>query len=150
MFTFSQALRNPETFNVMRKFRSLTKSAHTCICKNEKVALVALIILNNVSYIIFHKIQALQYPTLMTRVVRKSPSLGLKNRVIWPYLQLSQLVELSRYACMFGVNTLNRKTLTPFVRTKPRGSVVITKPLALRIPLCYRKASWLYYMALYH
>ncbi len=32
-------------------------------------------------------------------------------------------------------HTLNRKTLTSFVRTKPRGSVVITKPLALRMSL---------------
>ncbi len=46
--------------------------------------------------------------------------------------------------------TLNRKTLTSFVRTKPRGSVVITKPLALRMSLSARKASWLYYMDLYH
>ncbi len=47
-------------------------------------------------------------------------------------------------------HTLNRKTLTSFVRTKPRGSVVITKPLALRMSLCALKASWLYYMDLYH
>ncbi len=36
--------------------------------------------------------------------------------------------------------TLNRKTLTSFVWTKSRGSVVITKPLALRMSLCDRKA----------
>ena len=47
-------------------------------------------------------------------------------------------------------STLNRKTLTSFVRTKPRGSVVITKPLVLRMSLCARKASWLHYMVLYH
>ncbi len=41
------------------------------------------------------------------------------------------------------VLTLNRKTLTSFVMTKPRGSVVITKPLALWMSLCTRKASWL-------
>ncbi len=36
--------------------------------------------------------------------------------------------------------TLNRKTLTSFVMTKPRGSVVITKPLALRMSLCADKS----------
>ena len=40
--------------------------------------------------------------------------------------------------------TLNRKTLTSSVRTKPRGSVVITKPRALQMSLCACKASWLY------
>ncbi len=33
-------------------------------------------------------------------------------------------------------NTLIRKSLTCFVRTKPRGSIVITKPLALGRSLC--------------
>ena len=46
--------------------------------------------------------------------------------------------------------TLNRKTLTSFVRTKPRGSVVITKPLAVQMSLCACKAIWFYYMDLYH
>ncbi len=46
--------------------------------------------------------------------------------------------------------TLNRKSLTCFVRTKPRGSVVIRKPLPLRRSLCARKASWLYHMTLYY
>ncbi len=49
-----------------------------------------------------------------------------------------------------AICTLNRETLTSFVRTKPRGSVVITKPLALRMSLCARKESWLYYMDLYN
>ncbi len=39
--------------------------------------------------------------------------------------------------------TLSRKSLTCFVITKPRGSVVITKPLASRMSLRARKASWL-------
>ncbi len=45
----------------------------------------------------------------MTHVVRKSTSLGLKIRVILSYRQLSQLVELLRYAGMFGVK--RRKNL---------------------------------------
>ena len=44
--------------------------------------------------------------------------------------------------------TLNRKSLTCFVRTKPRGCVVITKPLASQRSLRARKASWLYCMTL--
>ncbi len=37
----------------------------------------------------------------MTRVVRKSPSSGLKNRVILAYRKLSQLVEMLQvYECM--------------------------------------------------
>ncbi len=39
----------------------------------------------------------------MTRVVRKSPSSRLKIRVILSYWQLSKLVELLRYASMFGI-----------------------------------------------
>ncbi len=46
--------------------------------------------------------------------------------------------------------TLSRKAFTSFVRSKPWGSVVITKSLPLRLSLCACKASWLYYMALYH
>ena len=46
--------------------------------------------------------------------------------------------------------TRNRKTLTCFVRTKPRSSVVITKPLASRMSLRACKASWLYYVTLYY
>ncbi len=49
-----------------------------------------------------------------------------------------------------GLYTLNRESLTCFVRTKPRGSVVITKPLASQRSLCARKASWLYFMTLYY
>ncbi len=33
---------------------------------------------------------------------------------------------------------------------QPRGSVVITKPLASQMSLRARKASWLCYMTLYH
>ncbi len=49
----------------------------------------------------------------------------------------------------FQCFTLNRKSLSCFVRTKPSGSVVITKPLALRMSLCavflckYTKVLWL-------
>ena len=39
----------------------------------------------------------------MTRVVRKSPSSGLKNRVILAYWKLLPLVEMLKNACMFGV-----------------------------------------------
>ncbi len=48
--------------------------------------------------------------------------------------------------------TLNRKTLTSFVRTKPRGSVVITKPLALRMSLCSQSklALWHGFISLNH
>ncbi len=52
--------------------------------------------------------------------------------------------QLSSYSC-----NLNSKTLTSFVGTKARVSVVITKPLALRMSLRARKATWLYYMDLY-
>ncbi len=41
-----------------------------------------------------------------------------------------------------GAFTLNRKTLTSFVITKPRGSVVITKPLAFRM---FLKKSEIHY-----
>ena len=50
---------------------------------------------------------------------------------------------------MLIVRTLNRKTLTSFVRTKPRGSVVFTKPLALRMSLCACKASILWNICKY-
>ncbi len=46
--------------------------------------------------------------------------------------------------------TLNRESLTCFVRTKPRGSVVITKPLASQRSLYASKASWLYYLTIYY
>ncbi len=46
--------------------------------------------------------------------------------------------------------TLNRKSPTRFVRTKPISSVVITKPLPLGMSLYACKASWLYYIALYY
>ncbi len=45
------------------------------------------------------------YWTVMTGVVRISPSSGLKNRVILPHWKRSQLVELIRYSCMFGIKT---------------------------------------------
>ncbi len=48
------------------------------------------------------------------------------------------------------LHTLSRKSLTCFVITKPRGSVVITKPLASQMSLRARKASWLHYMTLYY
>ena len=65
------------------------------------------------------------------------------NSFKYPKLDVLIWAPLAKY-------TLNRKSLTCFVRKKPRGSVVITKPLALRTSLCARKASWLYYMDLYY
>ena len=45
-------------------------------------------------------------------------------------------------------HTLNRKALTCFVRTKPRGSIVITKPLALQMLLsCCHTHSWPQHMS---
>ena len=41
------------------------------------------------------------------------------------------------------VGTVNRISLTWFVKTKPMVSVVITKPLASQRSLCACKASWL-------
>ena len=103
------------------------------------------------------------------------------------YFLIPRVMAIPLFSCksgyiLWGPHTLNRKTLTCFVKTKPRGSVVITKPLALRMSLvlsqytsitlpfqivfnggwssmslyiekgllCAHKASWLYYMALYH
>ncbi len=57
-------------------------------------------------------------------------------------------MERQAKICLHETYTLNRKSLTCFVRTKPRGSVVNTKPLASQMSLCARKASWLYYMTL--
>ena len=48
------------------------------------------------------------------------------------------------------MSTLNRKSLICLVMTKHWGSVIITKPLALRRSLCARKASGLYNMTLYY
>ncbi len=74
----------------------------------------------------------------------------LNNRIFFAFAiwktryhinDMNHIVLYSRY-----LHTLNRKSLTCFVRTKPRGSVVITKSLALRRSMCAHKASWLHYM----
>ncbi len=49
------------------------------------------------------KVTTLFFNKYLMRVVRKSPSSGLKNRVIFAYWKLPQLVEMLKNACMFGV-----------------------------------------------
>ncbi len=50
---------------------------------------------------------------------------------MWPYRPL-----WIRWRHLMICHTLNKKSLTCFVSTKPKGSIVITKSLALRRSLC--------------
>ncbi len=64
---------------------------------------------------------------------------------MWPIGKLAVIAVKSwTDGQMDGRYTLNRNTPTCFVRTKPRGSVVITKPLALRMSLCSREFTFCY------
>ncbi len=91
----------------------------------------------------------------MCWVITEYVAVSIKGPLIWGVGKLEGMVIIFWGISVFHfhfktTSTLNRKTLTSFVRTKPRGSVVITKPLALRMSLCAHKVSWLYYMDLYH
>ena len=58
----------------------------------------------------------------------------------WTEGQLADLI-LARLLTAFAGRKLNRKSLTCFGRTKPRGSVVITKALASRMSPRAHKAK---------
>ncbi len=60
----------------------------------------------------------------------------------WPKCKLQSISTTGKSENGGHHYTLNRKSLTCFVRTKPRGSVVITKPLTSQRLLCARKATY--------
>ncbi len=49
---------------------------------------------------------------------------------------------------MYEIPDVTIPRLSFYTLSIEKGSVVITKPLVLRMSLCARKASWLYYMVL--
>ncbi len=63
----------------------------------------------------------------------------LQNSSSWKKIHPSHLLVIG-IVFIPCAHTLSRKSLTCFVITKPRGSIVITKPLALRMSLRARKA----------